>query len=240
MSITQDIAPIFTREERAAACTDFSSLLDRKAALFLTRMRFDARFAPDLELAAAATLFTNLLLMQRSPRGVMKVADIHVNNDALPPHAIANAVRGMLTGEFSTLSNFDHWIRILSEQGSLPAHLVEMAERSIQFLESYAARQQLAMDEPADFLLAITSTMTDESYATFTTDEPFYGALDISCGDRSTRFLWSEFVNRDSVSIRHLQHESHMILDLDFTKRSNVIQEWLEALSDIDYFSAHK
>lgn len=232
-------APLITSEEITTAEIDFNSLLERKAALMLVNIRVDEGIARHAETAAALILVTNLLVMQRSPRGVIKFAQISSEQTKVPGFAISNLVRGLLTGEFSALVNFEHWIDILDDHSPVPADVRTTAETSIQFLESYSARQRLAMDETADFFLSFNFGEDFGSESVFTVDEPFYGAITIACGENSKRFYWSEYFKQRGVTVRYLQRSSHLMLDLDFTAASvasgNVVEDWISALQAIEY-----
>ena len=236
MSETLSSAPIITKEEIFKAEHDFKALTDRRAALFFSRLRFGQGFAEQIERAAAVILFNNLLLMQHSSHGVMKLAEITVTDPQISSFAFANASRGYLTGSFSTLSNFRLWVEILNREHTIPDDLIEAAERSIHFLESYSARQRIAIDETADFFIGFKGADGDEYHANFEATEPFYGALNIRCGDAEGVYLWSEYIKSGAAEVRYLNHSSHMLLSLDFERGGNVVEDWINALRGIHLF----
>lgn len=123
--------------------------------------QIDASGYLEPEFLASAFLVTNAYLMGLHNRGILKIFTL-TEKDEILTEATENALRALLLGNFSALSNLDIWIKNIEQCGNLPPNIVNLAEQTVRNLSSFDSRKRGFLLEPADVVLVVSDTEADD------------------------------------------------------------------------------
>ncbi len=217
--------PLFLDEDLAAAERKFAAAAARQDNVFLFNLTCDDTASAELEDIASLFLLTNVLLMSRSRRSILKLFQVDFSGQT-PLPAIVNALRGLLTGEFSALKNVETWIQSVGKRCDISREALDGVRRGVTFLETYMSPSDQAPTEYADVFINVRASQEGIEEGCFTIAAPAYSVLEVRSKSATVACAWNALSRADSAAVRQAPDLRFVQIDCDHCAGDAMFRDW--------------
>ncbi|MBC2779067.1 hypothetical protein [Parasphingopyxis marina] len=239
MASLPNIPNLFLDGEKAAFGEAIADIASGEASVFALRCR-NLRPSADLaETIAAAFLLTNAILMARSRRPIVKLITLGVEDENLR-YSYANNFRALFASEFSSLENVGRWHDFLEARQHIDVGALEDTQKAVDFFRHAGISDSATSAHRATVYTGIEGVpATDSAGAQFQfEDANIYAPRIVGAHGAATVALKSVFL-ADGVKVRTGRKGQNVVIELDCTRASEGIGQWLahiERILALDFY----
>ncbi|MEL6288257.1 MAG: hypothetical protein AAFQ42_01025 [Pseudomonadota bacterium] len=231
MSDSGAMIPAFIDEEVEAFDAALARVAEDGLPVLLARCRNLWCQAAEVEIFAAAYLLTNILLMERLNRPILKM--VYVDEDregqVLPT---LNALRAAFDGGFSSLSNAELWQSLVLERVEMSERPVDQIRRTIAFVRGAGLMERSEYLRRADVFFG-TADRSGGYCSPFTVYDSEVFRTVVTAKNRTLEVLTPEhFTAGEATYVKIENARKIVIVDVDF-RSSGWLAAWMENVGNI-------
>ncbi len=203
-----------------------------KHGLFVVDVEFADDEPRDFEVLASRLLLCNCGFMARIRRPIIKFARIRYRGGS-PLSAAENAIRALLTGEYSTFVNIDQWVNHVGKGAEGGLQFERDVSRVVSFIQSLSVEQNALETDKADFFLDVVAAEGDERPGGFERREVGPFATQISIGDVNLIRGWSTGRSVDGVRVHLGEAPPFLCLSGSLNRGAPSADSWWEIVGQV-------
>lgn len=232
--------PLFLDEEKATFDRLLMDFARSRSNLFCLRCRNLAFGARDAELVATAYLLTNVILMARASRKILKAVSL---STAHPEqlHAQMNVWRALFGSSYASLGNIRKWRAALGGYVSAAGDITAEVERAIEFFANADLGVATAGFERAEVYLGVEGRPTSDLLGgQFELTMPSAFCPTLVTSHHREALQLNGIYSRPGFIIRSGGHGRNLVLEVDGSQLDTALHSWMGAISTLTDFKFYR
>jgi hypothetical protein len=239
MASLPNVPNLFLDSEKTAFDEAIADIASGEASVFALRCRNLPPSADLPETIAAAYLLTNAILMARSRRPIVKLVSLGVEEENLR-YSYANSFRALFDSDFSSLDNVERWHGYLEARQHIAVGALEDAQKAVDFFRHAGISDSATSAHRATVYMGIENVpATDSAGGQFHFDDANIYAPRLVGAHGATPIALKSVFLADGVKVRTGRKGQNVVIELDCTRASEGIGQWLahvERILALDFY----
>jgi len=187
---------------------------------------------PDqLETFAAAYLLTNILLMERISRRILKMIYVEEKDRALLTPTL-NALRATFDSSFSSLEHVELWHKIVADRSRISERPLAQIQRTIAFVKGSGMMEQSEYLRRADVFFGVHGAGKAGNSPFQINDAEVFRTTIKSKTHKMDIITPEHFTAGQATYVKIEKERKIVIVDVDFTS-SSWLEAWMENVGNI-------
>jgi len=180
----------------------------------------------DIEALVASFLLTSAAMMGMAPHCIVKIFSARVMDDTLCI-AIENAIRGLSSGEFSSLANTQNWLALVSGHCDIEDSIKTRIQATARSVACFDNSNRGLLHEPADTVFKVWEPGDALSHIQIVRREPDSQEVEITLGKLSFRRHWNQEYQNSAAQAFFNKTGPFVLLEADATDNQVFFKQWL-------------
>jgi len=223
--------PCFIEEEVAHFDTSLAEVIEENRPVLLARCTNISSRPGEIEAFGAAYLLTNVMLMQRISRRILKM--IYVEESDKPRLTpTLNALRATFDSSFSSLDRVELWKSIVAGRVDISDESLAQIQRTIAFVKGSGMMEQSEYLRRADIFFGVHDAGTGALSPFSISDSEVFRTV-IKSRNQTLEILTPEhFTAGQNTYVKIEKERKIVIVDVDF-ESPTWLESWMENVGNI-------